>query len=80
MTPVDLIGSQPGRALRVLAGAGLIAAGLRRGDGRGRVMAAAGLVPLTAGVGDVCLLGPLVHGPLRGQAFREHRARQRLAP
>ena len=80
MTPIDLIGSQPGRAVRVLAGAGLIAAGPRRGDGRGRgrgrVIATAGLVPLTAGVADICLLGPLVHGPLRGQALREHRAQQ----
>ena len=77
MTLIDLIGSQPGRAARVLAGAGLIAAGLRRGDGRGRLVATAGLVPLSAGVADVCLLGPLVHGPVRGQAFREQRARQR---
>ncbi len=78
MTPIDLIGRQPGRAVRVLVGAGLIAAGLRRGDGRGRVVATAGLVPLTVGVADVCLLGPLGHGLLRGQAFREHRGRQRL--
>jgi hypothetical protein len=78
MTPIDIIGSQPGRVLRGLAGAGLIAAGLRRGDGRGRMVAIAGLVPLTAGVADVCVLGPLVHGPLQGQAFREHRLRQRL--
>lgn len=77
MTLIDLIGSQPGRALRVVAGAGLIAAGLRRGDGRGRVVAIAGLVPLTAGVADVCLLAPLVDGPLRGQAFREQRSEQR---
>jgi len=77
MTPIDLIGSQPGRVVRVLAGVGLIAAGLWWGDGRGWAVAAAGLVPLTAGVADVCLLGPLVHGPLRGKAFREHRARQR---
>ena len=76
MTPIDLIGSQPGRALRVAAGAGIIAAGLRRGKGRGRAYAALGLVPLAAGAADVCVLGPLVHAPLRGQAFREHRARQ----
>ncbi len=73
MTPIDLIGSQTGRVLRVGAGLGLITAGLRRGDGRGRALAAAGVVPLAAGAADVCLLGPLVHGPLRGAAFREHR-------
>lgn len=78
MTPIDVIGSQPGRALRVVAGLGIITAGLRRGDGRGRALAVAGLVPLTAGAADVCLLGPLVHGPVHGKAFREHRARKRL--
>jgi len=34
MTPIDVIGSQPGRALRVVAGLGIITAGLRRVDGR----------------------------------------------
>lgn len=73
MKPIDVIGSQPGRVLRIVAGTGIIAAGLRRGDSRGRVLAAAGVVPLVAGAADVCLLGPLVHGPLRGRAFREQR-------
>lgn len=79
MTPIDLIGSHPGRAVRVAAGAGLIVTGLRRGDGRGRALAALGLVPLAAGAADVCLLGPLVGGPLRGQAFRDHRAAEHEA-
>lgn len=79
MTPIDLIGSQPGRVLRVAAGVGVVVAGVRRGDSRGRALAAVGLLPLTAGVADVCLLGPLVRAPLRGEAFRQHRARQRLA-
>ena len=73
MKLIDVIGSQPGRVLRIAAGAGIITAGLRRGDTRGRVLAVAGLVPLGAGAADVCLLGPLVHGPLRGEAFRQHR-------
>ncbi len=72
--PIDLIGSQPGRALRVVAGAGMIAGGLRRGDTRGKALAAAGLVPLAAGAADVCLLGPLVGGPLNGARFRRQRA------
>jgi hypothetical protein len=79
MKPVDVIGSQPGRVLRVVAGSALMGWGLRRGDGRGRAVAAAGVVPLAAGAADVCLLGPLVHGPLRGQAFREQRAQRRAA-
>ncbi len=76
MTPIDVIGSQPGRVLRIVAGAGLIGWGLRRGDRTGRAVAGLGLVPLGAGAADVCLLGPLVHGPLGGKAFRTHRAHQ----
>ena len=75
MTPIDVIGSQPGRVLRIVAGAGLIGWGLRRGDRTGRVVAGLGLVPLGAGATDVCILGPLVHGPMGGEAFRAHRAR-----
>ena len=77
MKPVDVIGSQPGRVLRVVVGSAVICWGLRRGDSRGRAFAAAGVVPLTAGAADVCLLGPLVHGPLRGKAFRQQRAQRR---
>jgi hypothetical protein len=79
MKPVDVIGSQFGRVLRVVAGSAVIGWGLRRGDGRGKAVAAAGVVPLAAGAADVCLLGPLVHGPLRGKAFREQRAQRRAA-
>ena len=79
MKAVDVIGSQPGRVLRIAVGGGAITWGLRRGDGRGKAAAAAGAVPLAAGVSDVCLLGPLVHGPVRGKAFREQRARRRAA-
>ena len=79
MKPVDVLGSQPGRVLRVVAGGALIGWGLRRGDGTGTAAAAAGVVPLAAGAADVCLLGPLVHGPLRGRAFREQRAQRRAA-
>ena len=75
MTAIDVIGSQPGRVLRIAAGVGLLFIGLRRGTAAGRVVGIAGLVPLTAGVADVCVLGPLVGGPLRGRAFRAHRAR-----
>ena len=73
MKLIDVIGSQPGRVLRIAAGAGIITAGMRRGDARGRVLAVAGLVPLAAGAADVCVLGPVVNGPLRGEAFRQSR-------
>ena len=70
---LDMIGSQAGRAVRVGIGMGLVVTGLRRHDTRGRSLAAAGLVPLAAGAADVCVLGPLVGGPLSGEAFRRYR-------
>lgn len=74
MSAIDVVGSQGGRVLRVAAGAAIITSGRRVGGGRGALIAAAGVVPLAAGALDVCLLGPLVHGPLKGAAFRAHRA------
>lgn len=76
MKLIDTIGSQPGRVLRIVAGVGIITTGPRRGGPGGRVLAAAGVVPLAAGVADVCVLGPLVHGPLQGESFRQHRRAQ----
>lgn len=76
MKLIDVIGSQPGRVLRIAAGAGMITAGTRRGDNRGGALAVAGLVPLAAGATDMCVLGPLVDGPLRGEAFRQYRRAQ----
>lgn len=74
MTVIDVIGSQPGRLLRMGAGVALIGAGRRRGDRKGAVLAVAGLLPLAAGAADVCVLGPLVGGPLNGPGFRSFRA------
>lgn len=74
MTLIDVIGSRPGRLLRVGAGGALIGAGLHRGDRKGAAFAVAGLLPLAAGAADVCVLGPLVGGPLTGPAFRSLRA------
>lgn len=70
MTVIDVIGSQPGRLLRIGAGGALIGVGLRRGDRRGAALAAAGLA---AGAADVCVLGPPVGGPLNGPVFRTFR-------
>lgn len=71
---IDVIGSQPGRLLRIGAGASIVGLGLRRGGRAGAALAAAGVLPLAAGAADVCVLGPLVSGPLRGPAFRSFRA------
>lgn len=56
-----------GRALRIVAGAALIAVGLAVVGGAGGVIIAViGLVPIGAGIGKVCLLGPALGTDLHG--------------
>lgn len=61
------INSSAGRIVRVVAGAGLIAWGytLRGGTG-GLVLMAVGLVPLAAGLFNLCLISALLGGPISG--------------
>ena len=60
-----------GRGLRIVAGIVLIAVGLTVVGGTGgTVLAVVGLVPLLAGVVDVCLLAPLFGAPLKGVDVR----------
>jgi len=63
MAFVKFMGSTTGRAARAAAGLILIAIGAWLG-GAWWVLAAAGLVPLAAGLANFCLLGPLFHAPL----------------
>ena len=58
-----LMASPAGRLLRVFVGLIL----LGRGSTRGNVgLMAVGLVPLLAGLFNVCVLAPLLHVPFRG--------------
>lgn len=57
-----------GRGVRIVAGVLLIAWGLFLGGGV--VPAVIGLVPLIAGVLDICLLAPLFGAPLKGAEVR----------
>ncbi len=60
-----------GRGVRIVAGLVLIAAGLLVvKDTGGLILAIVGLVPLVAGVVDVCLFAPLFGGPLQGAKVR----------
>jgi Inner membrane protein YgaP-like, transmembrane domain len=60
-----------GRGLRIVAGIILIAVGLAVVGGTGGiVLAVIGLVPLVAGVFDVCLFAPLFGAPLKGADVR----------
>ena len=62
-----------GRGLRIVAGIILIAVGLAVVGGTGGiVLAVIGLVPLLAGVVDVCLFAPLFGAPLKGTDVRAH--------
>lgn len=55
-----------GRAVRVIAALAIIVGGLVSGGIAGWVVAAVGLVPLAAGIANVCLFAPLFHAPVRG--------------
>ena len=61
--------STAGRAVRVIAGAALIAVGGLLGGGWW-ALAVVGLVPLAAGALDVCLFNVLFGQPLSGKAVR----------
>jgi Protein of unknown function (DUF2892) len=63
--------SMLGRVVRIIAGIALIAIGLSMGNTGGIVIAIVGVVPLLAGVFDVCLIGTLLFGtPLQGSKVR----------
>ncbi len=57
-----------GRALRVIAGLALIVIGLAIGGTGGVILAIVGLVPLVAGVLNVCFIAPLLKVPFSGKA------------
>lgn len=70
MVVLRFLGSTWGRGARVVAGSVLIGTGIVLGD-RWRALAIVGLLPLAAGVFDVCVLGPLFRLPFVGRRFRE---------
>jgi len=63
---VRLMSTSTGRAVRVVAGLVLIVGGLVAGGPAGWIVAAVGVVPLAAGLANVCLFAPLFHAPFRG--------------
>jgi hypothetical protein len=66
---VKFMSSTAGRATRVVAGLVLIVIGALLG-GAGWILAVVGLVPLLAGVFDVCLFAPLFKAPFAGKKVR----------
>lgn len=68
---VKFMASPTGRITRIGAGAVLIVWGLAGlGGTLGIVVAAIGLIPLLAGLFDVCVFSPLFGGPFKGPEIR----------
>lgn len=71
MELIKFLASQTGRWVRIIAGAILIALGLLVvKDTGGIILAVIGVVPLLAGVFDVCLFAPLFGAPFQGKDIR----------
>jgi hypothetical protein len=68
---VTFMASPAGRLTRIVAGAALIAPGIfRLGGTIGIVVAVVGLLPLVAGLIDICAFAPLFGAPLGGPQIR----------
>ncbi|MHA6511989.1 hypothetical protein [Tessaracoccus sp. Z1128] len=65
------INSPAGRIFRTTAGTGFMVAGLiARRRAAGKASLAWGVLPLTAGLFDVCYMSAVLGGPLRGHDCR----------
>jgi hypothetical protein len=68
---VKFLASKTGRIIRVLAGVTLVVWGLLGLSGTaGIIVAVIGLVPLLAGLFDVCVFAPLFGNPFKGPEIR----------
>lgn len=71
MSFAKFMSSGLGRGVRIVAGILLIVIGLAAGGTGGIVLAVVGVVPLLAGLLDVCLIGALLfRTPLKGADVR----------
>lgn len=68
MSFARFMASPIGRGARALVGIVLIVIGISSGGTGGWILAVVGLVPLAAGVFNVCLIAPLVKAPFSGKA------------
>jgi len=61
------INTTAGRVARIVVGIGLIGCGFTIGEGAGKVLLIlVGLIPLSAGAFNLCLISALLGGPIRG--------------
>jgi hypothetical protein len=56
-----------GRLARIILGVVLIVLGLQAGDTGGIILAVVGVVPILAGVLNVCLIAPIIGAPFSGK-------------
>jgi hypothetical protein len=66
----QFVASPSGRVVRVLAGLALMYLGVSVGGSRGLVLVLVGVIPVLAGVLDLCFISRLLGGPLRGAEIR----------
>lgn len=66
----QFMASTPGRGLRIVAGLTLLFLGWVSGGTSGSILAVVGLVPLSAGTFDFCVLSALFRGPFWGTEIR----------
>lgn len=65
------LNSTAGRIVRIVAGVGLIGWGFTQfATGAGPALVIIGLVPLAAGVFDLCFISALLGGPISGKRIR----------
>jgi len=60
------INSTAGRVIRIIAGLAIIGVGYSMGGTLGTVLMVVGLVPLAAGIFNLCLISALLGGPISG--------------
>ncbi len=75
MALIRFLASTTGRLTRIVVGLALVIGGPAIvGGAGGYVIAVVGLLPLLAGLFDVCLFAPLAGLPVSGRAIRERTA------
>lgn len=77
MAFASFMSSAAGRALRIVVGLGLVGWGVYLAVGAnnmtvGVILAVVGLLPLAAGLLDVCVFAPLFGAPFSGAKVRAH--------
>ena len=73
MAFAQFISSPLGRGIRVVAGLALIAIGVGVGSVAGAILVVVGILPIVTGALNVCLVGPLLHGPFNGRGLGHSR-------